>query len=87
MQFKVAEFTFFRYCSRIIELKNMIKSQRQIAIEKLNLDVTFVTFIERSFADTYDIKGRSEISTALEITVWTHLHARHGFKTTGPGIF
>ena len=65
----------------------MIKSQRQIAIEKLNLDVTFVTFIERSFADTYDIKGRSEISTALEITVWTHLHARHGFKTTGPGIF
>ena len=84
MQFKVAEFTFFRYCSRITEL---IKSQRQIAIEKLNLDVTFVTFIERSFADTYDIKGRSEISTALEITVWTGLHARHGFKTTGPGIF
>ena len=38
-----------------------------IAMETLNLDVIFVMFTERSFADTSDIKGPSEISTALEI--------------------
>ena len=36
-----------------------------IVMETLN--VIFLMFTERSFADTSDIKGPSEISTALEI--------------------